>query len=193
MLVSLIVAIDKNYAIGCNNQLLCHLPDDLKHFKAITINHPVIMGRKTFESIGKPLPNRTNIILTRQIGLKVEGCIVINSIPEALLYVQDKKVEEVFFIGGESVFTQVLAENRVNKIYLTEIDNEFENADSFFPKIDFKKNWSMIGKKRVHKIDEKHSFEFSISTYERKLNKSASNVIVDSMSQYKLDSLLLSI
>ncbi len=136
--ISLIVAADKENGIGVDNKLLCHLPDDLKFFKSVTVGHTVVMGRKTYDSIGKPLPNRKNIILSRNESYNVEGCKIIHSIPELITYLDDYENQsnnEIFIIGGESIFKQTI--QYVSKIYFTRIEHTF-NADSFFPKIDKK-------------------------------------------------------
>lgn len=119
----------KNRAIGRNNKLLWNIPDDLKHFKKITTGHAVIMGRKTFESIGRPLPNRANIIITRDKNFKAAGCIIYHSLDEALDFAKQKN-EEIFIIGGGQIYEQALP--YADKLYLTIIDDE-PKADTFFP------------------------------------------------------------
>ncbi len=137
--VSIIVAMDKKRGIGKSNALPWYIPDDLKRFRKLTTGHPVIMGRKTFESIiarlGKPLPKRTNIIVTRDPNFKAEGCIVVNSLESALAKAPADK--EIFIIGGGQIFEQSLS--FVDRLYITLVDAEFE-ADVFFPDyLDFKK------------------------------------------------------
>ena len=127
-MIRLIVAISTNRCIGKNNTLVWKLPSDLKRFKQITSGHTVVMGRKTFQSIGKPLPNRRNIIITRDLGFGAEGCEVVNSIEEALLL----SSEDCFIIGGSEIYKQTI--DLADKIYLTLVHEEFD-GDSFFPEI----------------------------------------------------------
>ena len=131
--ISIIAVVGKNRAIGKDNSLLWKLPQDLKRFKKITLNHPVIMGRKTYESIGHPLSDRVNIILSRNPELKVDGCLVIDSLEKALKYAESINQDEVFIVGGESIFTEALPQ--VKKIYLTLVDDA-PKADTFFPEYD---------------------------------------------------------
>ncbi|MFD2583885.1 dihydrofolate reductase [Pedobacter vanadiisoli] len=161
--ISAIVAIDREYGIGFENRLLCRLPDDLKYFKEKTFGHSIIMGRKTFESLGKPLPGRRNIILSKQLDFKVDGCLVYNSIPECLKNIPTE--EEVFIIGGESIFKQTL--EYCNKLYVTRIDASFQ-ADSFFPKFDTIENWKeVMSCNKFHDIDEKHNYSFTFQVFKR--------------------------
>ncbi len=126
----MISAIAENRAIGKNNQLLWHIPEDFKHFKETTTGHAMIMGQKTFESIGKPLPNRTNIVLTNDKNFKVEGVVISYSIPEALKKAEETGEQEVFIIGGGSIYKQFI--DLADKLYLTVVEGNFE-ADTFFP------------------------------------------------------------
>ncbi|WP_046376275.1 dihydrofolate reductase [Spirosoma radiotolerans] len=169
MKITAIVAVDKNGAMGVENRLLCHLPDDLKFFKERTLGKTVIMGRRTFESIGKPLPNRYNIILTRQSTYEVDNCLIKHSIPECIdtLETLRGKDEEVFIIGGASIFEQTLA--KWDKIILTVIDHEFTEADAFFPNFEAIYNNNSKGggwnsKKLLlnHTIDERHKYSYSV-------------------------------
>lgn len=130
MRVSLIAAMAKNRVIGSKNQLPWHLPEDLKRFKALTLGHPILMGRKTFESIGKPLPGRENVVLSRQKDLQIEGVLVLGSLPQALDYFRKENRKEIFIIGGAEIYRQALP--LADRIYLTEIDQSFE-GDAFFP------------------------------------------------------------
>jgi len=132
MRMSAICAMSQNRVIGQNNQLPWHLPADLQHFKKITLNHPIIMGRKTFESIGRPLPQRCNIILTRDVTFQAPGCVVANSIETALESV--KYSDEVFVVGGALLYQQFLPQ--IEKLYLTIIHQDFE-GDAFFPVLNF--------------------------------------------------------
>ena len=152
--LSLIVATDEENGIGKNNQLLWHLPNDLKFFKKTTSGHTIIMGRKTYDSIGKPLPNRRNIVITRKENLKIEGVEVFNDLETALLACADD--EEAFVIGGGEIYKEALP--FVSQIYLTKVHHQF-NADTFFPKIEAL-NWS-IKFKEDHQKDDKHAFDYS--------------------------------
>lgn len=129
-ILSLICSIAENRAIGKNNQLLWNIPEDLLYFKKITLGHVVIMGERTFRSIGKELPGRTNIIITRDLSFKVEGCIVCHSIKEALLEAKKIEKEEIFIIGGASVYEQTI--KMADKLYLTIVEGNFD-GDVFFP------------------------------------------------------------
>lgn len=128
--LSIIVAIAKNRAIGKNNQLLWDIPEDLEHFRSITAGHPVIMGERTYYSIGRPLQNRTNIILSKNEGLEISGTIVCHSIDESIKVASEKDDKEIFFIGGGMVYAQALP--LADKLYLTIVEGDFE-ADVFFP------------------------------------------------------------
>lgn len=125
--ISIIAAISKNGVIGNNNKLLWHIPEDFARFKKITSGHPVIMGRKTFESIGKPLSNRTNIIITRDENYKTEGCLVVHSLEEAIKLANGKKI---FIIGGGQIYKQAIT--FADKLYLTVIKKDF-SGDTYFP------------------------------------------------------------
>jgi len=161
MIVSVVVAIAENNAIGKNNQLLWHLPADLKHFKQITSGHTVIMGRKTYDSIGKPLPNRRNIVMTRTEGLQIPGVEVTDNIEGALaLCTMD---EEVFIIGGAEIYKSTM--NITNRIYLTRVHQSYE-ADAFFPEIDFNL-WNETDVEK-HLPDEKNHVAYTFSTLLRK-------------------------
>ncbi len=129
-IVSLIAAIDEGRAIGKDNALIWDLPSDLKRFKQITSGHPIIMGRKTFESIGRPLPNRTNIIITRDQNYTADGCVVTHSLDEALEKAMAIEQQEIFIIGGGQIFEQAIS--RADKLYLTVVEGT-HGADSFFP------------------------------------------------------------
>ena len=135
MKISLIVAMARNHAIGLNGQMPWHLPADLKHFRAITMGHPIIMGRKTFAAIGKPLPGRRNLVISHNPQFKAEGVEVFNQIDAALEQCAD--LEQVFVIGGATLYEAMLA--RADYLYLTEIDQDFE-GDTFFPEFD-RKDW----------------------------------------------------
>jgi len=159
MTVSIIVAIGENHAIGKNNQLLWHMPNDLKHFKDITSGRTIIMGRKTFDSVGKPLPRRRNIVVTRQ-DITIPGCEVVKSIEDGLALCKDE--DEVFIGGGAEIYK--LAMHLTDRIYLTVIHKSFD-ADTFFPEID-KTEWKEV-KREDFEPDEKNPLPYSFITLER--------------------------
>ncbi|PST82239.1 dihydrofolate reductase [Pedobacter yulinensis] len=158
--VSIIVAMAENRAIGKDNQLLWHLPDDLRHFKKITAQYPVIMGRKTFESIGRALPLRKNIVISRNPQLDIQGVELMNSLETAIEVAGG--AEEIFIIGGAEIYAQALP--LADKLYLTTVHSTFD-ADTFFPEIDFSE-WESVGEER-HEKDEKHAFDFTFSEWKR--------------------------
>lgn len=162
-MISLIVAIADNHAIGKNNDLLWHLPDDLKHFKRTTSGHPIIMGRKTFESFGaRPLPKRTNVVITRGNAYTSEGnLVVVRSLDEALQQVNEE--EEVFIIGGGEIYKQAMP--IIDRMYLTVVHHQFE-ADTYFPAFD-EREWTEVANE-YHPADEKHAYAFTIKTLSRK-------------------------
>ncbi|WP_428912595.1 dihydrofolate reductase [Niallia sp. Krafla_26] len=162
MMISFIVAMDKNRVIGKENQLPWHLPEDLKFFKRVTMGHPIIMGRKTHESIGKPLPGRENIIVTRNKDYKSEGCTVIHSL-EDLRQFANQKNEEVFVIGGAQLFIETFP--IADRLYITEIHHEFD-GDTFFPEFN-ESNWTLVSKEQGVK-DEKNPYDYFYTIYERK-------------------------
>jgi dihydrofolate reductase len=159
--VTLIAALGKNNELGKNNDLIWHLPADLKRFKKLTTGHHIIMGRKTFESIGKPLPNRTSIIITRDKNYKHEGCLIANSLDHAIDMV--KKDEMPYIIGGAQIYNQAL--KIATNLEITYVHQEFE-ADVFFPKIDLT-IWKETARE-LHKADEKHDYDYSFVSYKRK-------------------------
>lgn len=140
--ISIICALAENRAIGKNNQLLWYISDDLKHFKKITEGHPVIMGKNTFESIGHPLPKRTNIIITRDPNYQAEGCRIVHSIDQAIKDASEIDKNEIFFIGGGEIYSQAMP--LADKLYLTLIKGNF-SADTFFPDYSEYKNIKKIG------------------------------------------------
>lgn len=149
--------------IGSDNQLLWHLPRDLKHFKEITSGHPVIMGRKTFESIGRPLPNRTNIVISRKTDWFQEGVLIVGNIKEAIKFA--KKIDEnIFIIGGGNIYEQTM--DLTDKIEVTLVKANLE-ADTFFPKID-EKTWQKTAETCFEK-DEKNEYDMCFQTFERKI------------------------
>lgn len=161
MKISIIAAIGKNNEIGKENKLLWHLPADLKHFKEITSGNPVIMGRKTFESIGKVLPNRKNIIITRDKKYKVDNAEIAHSIEEALTLC--KKENDVFIIGGSEIYKQAIS--FADKLYITEVEAEDKKADAFFPEI----IPIVFGeeKREFHKADDKNKYSYSFVEYKK--------------------------
>lgn len=165
MKITMIAAAGENNALGKDNDLLWHLPDDFKRFKAITSHHYIIMGRKTLESFPKLLPNRTHVVITRQKDYSKEGAIVVHSLEEALDNCGGES--EVFIIGGGEIYTQALP--IANKIELTRVHDKFE-ADAFFPEIN-DSNWTLIYRE-YHDKDERHSYDFTFLTYERKTESS---------------------
>lgn len=163
---AIIVAVDEQNAIGRNGDLLCHLPNDLKHFKNITSGHTVIMGRRTYESLPKgALPNRTNIVVTSDEPENYPDCIVVRSLEEA--FEQAPTDKEIFIIGGGQLYRSSL--KLTDKLYLTRINHTFDDADTFFPEINFDE-WKLT-EKDEHKADEKHAYNYTFETYERMKNK----------------------
>lgn len=160
--VILIAAAAENNALGKDNKLLWHLPDDFKRFKKLTTGHKIIMGRKTFESFKKPLPNRVHIIITRDRNYKVDfaDCMVVHSLKEAMKLVENDSIS--FIIGGGEIYEQ--GEEYANKIELTRVHGTFE-ADTFFPEID-NNSWTLIAEE-FHSKDEKHKYAFTYLTYNR--------------------------
>ncbi len=153
-MITIVVAMGKNREIGANNQLLWHLPKDLKHFKELTTGHPVIMGRRTYESIGKPLPNRTNIVISRKNDWFEEGILIVGSIKEAIKFA--KKIDEnAYIIGGGNIYEQTL--DLADKLEVTLVDAVLD-ADTFFPKIN-EKVWQKTNEE-YHQKDEKNEFDF---------------------------------
>jgi dihydrofolate reductase len=161
-MVSIIVATASNNVIGKDNQLIWHLPADLKHFKQLTMGHPILMGRKTYESIGKPLPGRTTVIITRQQDFKADGCIITHSVQEAIEKAKEID-EQVYIIGGAEVYKEALP--LTDCIELTNIHHSFD-GDTYFPEIT-ESDWEVISKEE-HKPDEKNKFSYTFLTLRRK-------------------------
>ena len=163
--LSIIVAVSENNVIGKNNQLIWHLPADMQYFKAKTSGHCIITGRKNYESIPekyRPLPNRTNIIITRQSDYQAPGAIVVDSIEAAITKAKETGDNEIFIIGGGEIFKQVM--DKTDKIYLTKIHHKFE-GDTFFPELDLSQ-WKEI--KRVDcQTDEKNKYAYSFLEFVR--------------------------
>ncbi len=163
-MITIIAAISKNNVLGKENKLLWHLPKDFKFFKETTFGHPIIMGRKTFESLPKALPGRTNIVVTGDRNYAKEGVVVTHSIEDAIKTGLSEN-KDVFICGGGQIYKESLDKNLVDKILLTEIDVELE-GDSFFPVFD-KSGWE-INKKECHPKDERHSYDFCFVEYLKK-------------------------
>lgn len=162
-MISIIAAIGKNNELGKQNQLLWDLPKDMKHFREKTSGHAVIMGRKTFESIGRSLPNRKNIIITRDENYKFEGAEVVNSLEDALKLFENSK-DEIFVIGGAEIYKQSITE--ADKLYITHIDAEFPEADTYFPFID-EKIWEKTKSEKYQK-DDLNKYDMEFVEYTRK-------------------------
>ncbi|SET48060.1 type 3 dihydrofolate reductase [Thorsellia anophelis] len=162
MIISLIAAIDNNRALGGDNKMLWHLPADFAWFKAHTLSKPVIMGRKTYESIGKALPNRLNIVLTRQ-ELVLEDALVVSSLEEAFLKV--KEASEIMVIGGADIYSQCLT--KADRLYLTQVDATFQTADAFFPDyLNSNIAWHKTDEKYYPK-DAKNAFDMTFMIFDR--------------------------
>ncbi len=167
MILSLIAGIGKNNELGLGNKLLWDLPRDMKHFRDTTKGHPVIMGRKTFESIGKPLPNRRNVVITRDMSYHPAGIEVVHSLEEAIdLFKYDVTPlpagEEIFIIGGAEIYKQAI--DLADRLYITHVDNAFE-ADTFFPAIDM--NFWKEKRKEHHESDAENNLPMDFVLYEK--------------------------
>jgi dihydrofolate reductase len=162
MIVSAIVAAARNRVIGMHNQIPWYLPADLKYFKKTTLNHHVIMGRNTFASIGRPLPQRTNIIVTRDLFFLANDCLVAHSVEEALELAYDNGETEAFIIGGGQIYEQ--SQEYWDKIYLTEVELE-PSGEVFFPAID-RKAWR-LSFKEAHRADDKNEMDYTFKVYAR--------------------------
>jgi dihydrofolate reductase len=160
MRVSLIAAMAENRVIGVNNTLPWHLPDDLKRFRRLTTGHAVIMGRKNYESIGKPLPQRRNVVVTRRADFQAPGCVVVHSVEEALAAAGDDP--EVFVIGGAEIYREMLA--RADRLYLTLVHAHIA-GDTLFPEFDLRE-WRETARER-QEPDDRHRYACSYITYER--------------------------
>ncbi len=160
MTLSIVVAMARNRVIGRDNDLPWRLPEDLKRFKALTMGKPMVMGRKTFESIGRPLPGRTTIVVSRQAGLQIPGCVVVDSIDAAIRAADG--APEIMLVGGAQLYSEALP--RVNRIYLTRIHADVE-GDTLFPLLD-PTEWreTVVGS---HAADERHAYAFTYVNLER--------------------------
>lgn len=158
-MIKLIVAKASNNVIGNDNDLIWHLPNDLKHFKNLTTDHPIVMGRKTYLSLGRPLPNRTNIVITRDASFNDEKVVITYSLEEAIE--KAKEINEDFFIiGGGTIYKQAMP--FVDELYITEVHHEFD-GDTYFPEID-EDDFEEISREH-HLKDEKHPYAYSFVTY----------------------------
>lgn len=161
MMLSIIVAVSENNVIGKDNDLIWKLPRDMKHFKETTTGHCIIMGRKTFESNGRPLPNRTNVIISRDENYKADGCVIVHSLEDAIK--EAKNDSEAFIIGGGVIYELTMP--IVDRIYLTKIHHSFE-GDTFFPELNMN-DWN-ITEERFFEPDEKNIYPFTILTLDKK-------------------------
>ncbi len=161
MTVSMIVAASENNVIGKNNELVWHMPADFRYFKEKTKGHIIIMGRKTFESLGKPLKYRTNVIVSRKENYKPDGTLVFNDIDDAIKWAATKSDDEIFIIGGASIYKQSLS--MTDRIYLTRIHGVFE-GDTYFPEPG--DEWQVISSKK-NKSDEKNPYDYTFLVYEK--------------------------
>lgn len=162
-MIIIIAAIGNNNELGKDNELLWHLPADLQHFKDLTSGHPIIMGRKTYQSIGKPLPNRTNIVVSRKEDWFEEGILIVPSLKEAIKHA--KRIDsDAFVIGGGDIYSQTI--DVADRLEITQVDFSTD-ADTFFPKID-ERIWQKT-KETYHPKDEKHAYDFYFQTWERKV------------------------
>ncbi len=162
-MLKILVAFDENRVIGKNNALIWHLPADLKRFKALTTGHVIIMGRKTYESIGRPLPNRTTVVISRQQDLKIEGVILAHSVEEAILKAKSISRDDIFIVGGAEIYQLSLP--LADQILVTQLHDIFE-GDAFFPEIS-PAIWEVAEQERGV-TDEQNAYQFSYITYARK-------------------------
>jgi dihydrofolate reductase len=160
-MIVMIAAVAENNALGKNNELVWHLPNDFKRFKTLTSGHYIIMGRKTFESFPKPLPNRTHIVISRQEGYQPEGCIIVGSIEKALEICP--RNETIYIIGGGEIYNLGLP--FTDKVEITRVHHSFD-ADAFFPEINLEE-WEITASE-FNKKDEKHLYDYTYQTYLRK-------------------------
>ena len=163
MLLSLIVAASENNVIGKNNDLPWRLPDDMKYFKNTTWGMPIIMGRKTYESMkNEPLPGRVNIVLTRQTNWKAAGAVVVHNLNDAFFVAGDADCKEVFIIGGGEIFNETI--KKADRIYMTRV-HTLVDGDIFFPEMDNKK-WKLVSKRDCF-ADARHQYDYSIELWEK--------------------------
>lgn len=160
-MIIMIAAVAENNALGKNNELVWHLPNDFKRFKSLTTNHHIIMGRKTFESFPKPLPNRVHVVITRQKDYNPEGCIVVDSIEKAISVCPEN--EDSYIIGGGEIYN--LGMEHADILEITKVHHSFD-ADAYFPEID-KTDWQLVESEENFK-DEKHLYDYTYETYIRR-------------------------
>lgn len=161
-MITVIAAIAKNNALGKNNDLIWHLPADLKRFKKVTTGHFILMGRNTFESIGRPLPNRTTIIITRNKNYFKDGCLIAHSLEEALEMAKEEK--QLFIIGGAQIYKETIEKDLADQLDITLVHKEFD-ADVYFPDID-KNIWKEVNREDF-KADEKNDYDYSFISYKK--------------------------
>jgi len=161
-MITVIAAIAANNALGKDNDLIWHLPADLKRFKKVTTGHYILMGRNTFESIGRPLPNRTTIIITRNKSYFKEGCLIANSLEQAIEMA--KSAAQIFIIGGAQIYKETIAKDIAAQLDITLVHHSFE-ADVFFPEIDIK-IWKEAAREDF-KADEKNDYDYSFVSYQK--------------------------
>ncbi|WP_158841077.1 dihydrofolate reductase [Polaribacter sp. L3A8] len=162
-MITIIAAIAKDNALGKDNDLIWHLPADLKRFKKVTSGHHILMGRNTFESIGKPLPNRTTIIITRNKNYFKEGCLIAHSLEEAIALVEND--DAIYIIGGAQIYKEAIKKDLVDQLDITKVHHHFE-ADVFFPEIDVN-IWQETNREDF-KADEKNKFDYSFLSFQKK-------------------------
>jgi dihydrofolate reductase len=162
MIISLVVAAATNNAIGKDGKLPWHLPNDMKHFKNVTWGMPIVMGRKTFESLGKALPGRKNIVISRQPGWKADGVITVKNMEDALFVVKEADAKEVMVIGGGEIYKTLF--DKAHRIYLTRVEAEPE-ADIFFPSLK-PGEWHLMSQ-QDHEADAKNAYNYSFQVWER--------------------------
>lgn len=163
MIITLVVAASRNNVIGKDNQLLWRLPNDTRYFKNVTWGMPVVMGRKTFESLGKPLGGRTNIVLTRDSGWKAPGVTTVKNLDDALFVAKEMDVKEVMVIGGGEIYKMAMP--KAGRIHLTRVEADLE-GDAYFPEID-PLLWKLVSRED-HPADEKHQYAYSFQVWERR-------------------------
>ncbi len=164
MIISAIVAVSDNHAIGKDNGLPWHLPEDLKFFKRTTLGKPMLMGRKTFESLPGILKNRLHIVVSTKGDLSLpEGVVLCDSLEEGIEKLKETGSEEVFIIGGGQIFTETM--NIVDRLYITEVHTVIEGATAFFPLVDHS-HWKLVWEEK-HQADEKHQYDYTFKQYER--------------------------
>ncbi|MEQ6123146.1 dihydrofolate reductase [Pseudotenacibaculum sp. MALMAid0570] len=161
-MITIIAAVGNNNELGKNNDLIWHLSADLKRFKKVTTGHTIIMGRNTFESIGKPLPNRRSVIITRNKEYLQEGCVVVHSIEDAIALVE--REEQAFIIGGAQIYKEAIQKDLADNLDITKVHESFD-ADVFFPEIDSEK-WKLTSKEDF-KADEKNQYDYSFLSFSK--------------------------